>query len=105
MLVRCLQKMSKKKLRGWDFLNSEEAWIALEKLDADAFERDNMTDLPSAFQMFKANRDGCMCYMMRYLSFGPDYEWRLRTYPPFLLECVEDAVALDRWASGDYRGA
>lgn len=79
-----------------DFLNSEAALIALEELDKDAFEQDDAHDRDAALKTFKANRDGCMCYMMLTMRPFGNYEWRLRKYPPFLLDCPDEAIALDR---------
>ena len=71
----------------------------LARLDTEAFERDDQHDRASAFNTFKGNRDGCVYQMMQSMRpYKGGVEWKLRTYPPWLLAYPAEAIFFDRWA-------
>ena len=81
-----------------EFLNLGAATAGLARLDTEAFERDDQHDLASALNTFKGNRDGCVYHMMQSMRpYQGGVEWRLRTYPPWLLAYPAEAIFFDRW--------
>ena len=88
-----------------EFLNLEAARNGHARLDAEAFELDDKFDLESAFNTFKGNRDGCVYHMMQSMRpYKGGVEWRLRNFPPFLLEYPAEAIVLDRWTEEMRKG-
>lgn len=81
-----------------EFLNLGAAMAGLARLDTEAFERNDQHDRASALNTFKGNRDGCVYHMMQSMRpYKGGHEWKLRTYPPWLLAYPAEAIVLDRW--------
>lgn len=81
-----------------EFINLASAMAGLARLDTDAFERDDQTDLEAALNTFKGNRDGCLYYMMQSMRpYKGGAEWKLRNFSPWLLAYPTDSIVIDRW--------